>query len=106
MLLSCVCTTGEVRLKQPQSPAPCVPKSFHHQMFESGDMHAGGDGPVLECDVLHDPSSSGVISSGARSQLQLASLKMQQKGGSQLQSRRSQSREDLSAYVSPDITKV
>ncbi|CAM6102980.1 unnamed protein product [Calypogeia fissa] len=95
--------SGEGRLKQPHSPAPNGPKSFHHQMFESGDMHAGGDGPVLECDVLHDPSSSGVMTSVGRSQLQLATLKMQQKGGSQLQSRRSQSREDLSAYVSPDI---
>jgi hypothetical protein len=69
-------------------------------------MLAGGDGPVLECDVLHDPSSTAVMSSGGRSQLQLATLKMQQKGGSQLQSRRSQSREDLSLYVSPDVSKV
>lgn len=86
-------SSGESRVKLPGSPAPVSPtESFqqdHHGV--SSECHSS-----IDLDLLQVSDTAGSASTGSSVGRLRYPLKLPHKGGSRLQSRRTQSREDLS----------
>ncbi|KAJ7544446.1 hypothetical protein O6H91_09G079700 [Diphasiastrum complanatum] len=98
---------GEGRVKTPHSPAPTdTGNRYHRQVFATGPHRGGSDGQFLDSDVLQLPPAGNhsFFNNSRFGRLpQFATVKKQHNGVSQLQSRRVQSREDLSLYESDII---
>eukprot|EP00249_Psilotum_nudum_P021279 c28047_g1_i2 orf=510-2687(-) len=91
---------GDGRYKMPHSPVPFgTTQGFYHQKIAAGSTLAGAGSPNSDSSGLHLPVVQGGLSFVAKMPNYLSTVKTPHKGNSQLQSRRTQSRDDLNLHA-------